>query len=341
MPDTASAIECRQITLAQAPSGKLQASDFALKTGPMPQAGDGEILVRVLYISIDAANRAWMQGRTYRDQVLPGTKMAGGALGEVVASNAAGFAPGDIVEGDMGWCDYVALPATQVQKRKQRGPITHLLSILGITGRTAYFGMLEIGKPQAGETVVVSAAAGAVGSVAGQLAKSRGARVVGIAGSDKKCAWLTDELGFDAAINYNSEPVMKALKRDAPNGVDVFFDNVGGDIFEGVLFRMNNRGRIVCCGAVSQYDTDTPTHGPRGVPGLIVTKRLKVEGFIVMDFQGQEQAEAELAGFAAQGHIKVAEDIVEGLENAPSALVGLLGGDNYGKRLVHVADPTS
>jgi NADPH-dependent curcumin reductase CurA len=333
------ASESRQITLTESPAGKLLASNFGLETVAVPTAGDGELLIRVLYISIDAANRAWMQGRTYRDQVLPGTKMAGGALGEVVVSNDPAFAPGDVVEADMGWCDYVALPASQVQKRKQRGPLTHLLSILGITGKTAYFGMLHIGKPLAGETVVVSAAAGAVGSVAGQLAKTRGARVVGIAGSDKKCKWLTDELGFDAAINYNNEPVMKALKRDAPDGVDVFFDNVGGDIFEGVLFRMNTHGRIVCCGAVSQYDTDTPTHGPRGVPGLIVTKRLKVEGFIVMDFDGQAEAEAELAGFAAQGSIKVAEDIVEGLENAPQALVGLLSGENYGKRLVHVADP--
>lgn len=333
------ASESRQITLTESPAGKLLASNFGLETVAVPTAGDGELLIRVLYISIDAANRAWMQGRTYRDQVLPGTKMAGGALGEVVVSNDPAFAPGDIVEADMGWCDYVALPASQVQKRKQRGPLTHLLSILGITGKTAYFGMLHIGKPLAGETVVVSAAAGAVGSVAGQLAKTRGARVVGIAGSDKKCKWLTDELGFDAAINYNNEPVMKALKRDAPDGVDVFFDNVGGDIFEGVLFRMNTHGRIVCCGAVSQYDTDTPTHGPRGVPGLIVTKRLKVEGFIVMDFDGQAEAEAELAGFSAQGSIKVAEDIVEGLENAPQALVGLLSGENYGKRLVHVADP--
>ncbi len=333
------ASESRQITLTESPAGKLLTSNFGLETVAVPTAGDGELLIRVLYISIDAANRAWMQGRTYRDQVLPGTKMAGGGLGEVVVSNDPGFVPGDIVEADMGWCDYVALPASHVQKRKQRGPLTHLLSILGITGKTAYFGMLHIGKPRAGETVVVSAAAGAVGSVAGQLAKTRGARVVGIAGSDKKCKWLTDELGFDAAINYNNEPVMKALKRDAPDGVDVFFDNVGGDIFEGVLFRMNTHGRIVCCGAVSQYDTDTPTHGPRGVPGLIVTKRLKVEGFIVMDFDGQAEAEAELAGFAAQGSIKVAEDIVEGLENAPQALVGLLSGENYGKRLVHVADP--
>ena len=334
------ATESRQITLTEAPSGKLLTTNFGLETVPMPQAGDGDLLIRVLYISIDAANRAWMQGRTYRDQVLPGTKMAGGAIGEVVTSNAPGFAAGDIVEADMGWCDYAVLPASKVEKRKPRGPLTHLQSILGTTGKTAYFGLLHIGNPSQGETVVVSAAAGAVGSVVGQLAKSRGARVVGIAGSDKKCAWLTGELGFDAAINYNAEPVMKALKRDAPDGVDVFFDNVGGDIFEGVLFRMNTHGRIVCCGAVSQYDSDTPTHGPRGVPGLIVTKRLKVEGFIVMDFHDQyAKAEAELAGFAAQGLVKVAEDVVEGLENAPQALVGLLNGENYGKRLVHVADP--
>lgn len=332
--------ETREITLSDSPSGKLQTQNFALSTTPLAEPGDGELLIRLLYISIDAANRAWMQGRTYRDQVLPGTKMAGGALGQVVASNHPGFKAGDLVEGDMGWCEHVVLPGDAVAKRTQRGPLTHLLSILGITGKTAYFGMLKIGAPKKGETVVVSAAAGAVGSVAGQLAKTHGARVVGIAGSDRKCQWLTDQLGFDAAINYNKEPVVKALKQAAPDGVDVFFDNVGGDIFEGVLFRMNMRGRIVCCGAVSQYDTETPTHGPRGVPGLFVTKRLKIEGFIVSDFADQfAQAEAELAGFAAQGHIKVAEDIIDGLENAPQALVGLLGGENLGKRLVHVADP--
>ncbi len=334
------ATQTREITLTDTPRGKLDAGNFAVRTVDIPVPGDGEVLLRVLYISIDAANRAWMQGRTYREQVLPGAKMAGGSLAEVVSSNDPQFKPGEIVEADTGWCDYVVLPGKDLQKRTRRGPLTHLLSILGITGKTAYFGMLDIGKPQKGETVVVSAAAGAVGSIAGQLAKSHGARVVGIVGSDAKCAWLIQELGFDAAINYRQENVMKALKRDAPNGVDVFFDNVGGDIFEGVLFRMNTHGRIVCCGAVSQYDTDTPTHGPRGVPGLFVTKRLKVEGFIVTDFFDKSaQAEAELAGFAAQGKIKVAEDIIEGLENAPKALVGLLSGENVGKRLVHVADP--
>ncbi len=334
------AAQIREIALKETPKGKLEASQFELREAPMPEPADGEVLVRVLYISIDAANRAWMQGRTYRDQVLPGDKMAGGALAEVVKSTVPGFKPGDIVEADTGWCEYAAVPARQLVKRTARGPLTHLLSILGITGKTAYFGMLEIGKPEKGETVVVSAAAGAVGSVAGQLAKARGARVVGIAGSPEKCKWLVDELGFDAAIDYHAENVMKALKRECPDGIDVFFDNVGGDIFEAVLFRMNEHGRIVCCGAVSQYDTDTPQHGPRGVPGLIVTKRLKVEGFIVMDFFDKAaKAEAELAGFAAQGRIKVAEDIVEGLENAPEALVGLLNGQNVGKRLVHVADP--
>lgn len=335
-----STAESREITLTESPAGKLLASNFGLQTVLAPVPGDGEVLVRVLYISIDAANRAWMQGKTYRDQVLPGTKMAGGALGEVVVSNSPAFAPGDLVEADTGWCDYAALPAKALQKRAQRGPLTHLLSILGITGKTAYFGMLQIGNPQAGETVVISAAAGAVGSVAGQLAKARGARVVGIAGSPDKCKWLVDELGYDAAINYNAEPVFKALRRDAPDGVDVFFDNVGGDIFEAVLFNMNMGGRIVCCGAVSQYDTDAPAHGPRGVPGLFVTKRLKVEGFIVMDFADQfAEAETELANLAATGKIHVAEDIIEGLENAPQALVGLLGGANVGKRMVHVADP--
>lgn len=330
----------REIRLAAAPAGRLSPDNFELVEVPLPAPGEGEVLVKVLYISIDAANRAWLQGRTYRDQVLPGSRMAGGALAQVVASRHPGFRPGDIVEGDTGWGDHAVLPGDRLVKRTPRGPLTHLLSILGVTGKTAYFGMLDIGQPQPGETVVVSAAAGAVGSVAGQLARQRGARVIGIAGSDEKCRWLTRELGFDAAINYRTENVMAALKQAAPEGVDVFFDNVGGDIFEAVLFRMNLHGRIVCCGAVSQYDTDTPAHGPRGVPGLFVTKRLKVQGFIVMDYLDRAaQAEAELAGYAAQGHIKVAEDLIEGLENAPAALVGLLQGENVGKRLVHVADP--
>lgn len=332
----------RQILLADKPTDKLSPDHFKLVTAPMPEAGAGEVLCRTLYISLDAANRAWMQGQTYRDQVTAGTVMAGGVLAEVVASNDDRLAPGDLVEGDGGWQDYFVQPAKHLWKRVRPAddgwPLTHLLSILGITGKTAYFGLLNIGRPKEGETVVVSAAAGAVGSVVGQIAKIKGARVIGIAGGDKKCAWLTDALGFDAAIDYRAGNLFKALKQHCPDGIDVYFDNVGGAVLEAALFNMALHGRIACCGAVSQYDTGTPDPGPRGVPGLIVVKRLMMQGFIVMDFHSDwPAAEAQLAQWVQQGRIKVAEDVLDGLEAAPAGLVGLLAGDNIGKRLIKVA----
>jgi NADPH-dependent curcumin reductase CurA len=213
-----------------------------------------------------------------------------------------------------------------------------LLSVYGIAGLTAYFGLLNVGKPKAGETVVVSAAAGSVGVFVGQIAKLKGCRVVGIAGGAKKCDWLKNELGFDEVIDYKAEAVAGGLKRAAPKGIDVYFDNVGGDILEACLFRMNMHGRISCCGAVSQYDGAAPAHGPRGIPGLIVTKRLTMQGFIVMDFNAErEKAMADLQSWVKSGQVKVPEDILDGLENTPKALIGLLAGDNFGKRMVRVS----
>jgi len=195
-----------------------------------------------------------------------------------------------------------------------------------------------VGDPKPGETVVVSAAAGAVGSIAAQVAKLKGAKVIGIAGGAEKCAWLTDELGLDAAVDYKLGDVRRALRAACPEGVNVYFDNVGGDIFEAALFNMANHGRIVCCGAVSQYDDVPPAHGPRGVPGLIVTKRLKVDGFVVMDFyDGKDAALAQLRAWVEAGQLKVQEDVIDGLENLPAALIGLLAGENRGKRMVRVA----
>jgi NADPH-dependent curcumin reductase CurA len=216
-------------------------------------------------------------------------------------------------------------------------PMTHLLSVYGIAGLTAYFGLLDVGKPTSGETVVVSAAAGSVGSIVGQIAKIRGCRAVGITGGKDKCHWLTSELGFDAAVDYKDGAVFKALRAAAPNGIDVYFDNVGGGILEACLPQMNLRGRIACCGAISQYDGVPSAHGPRGVPGLIVVKRLIMQGFIVMDFMAQrDKALADLQSWVAAGRLKVQEDIIEGLENTPKALIGLLAGDNRGKRMVKV-----
>jgi NADPH-dependent curcumin reductase CurA len=288
-------------------------------------------------LSIDAANRAWMQAATYRDELEAGVVMAGTGLGEVIASNAEGFAVGDLVTGGLGWQQYAALPAAQARRVTRSEPLSHLLSVYGTSGLTAYLGLLRIGKPQPGETVVVSAAAGSVGSLVGQIAKLMGARVVGIAGGRAKCDWLVDELGFDAVIDHRTGPLAPQLKAVAPKGVDVYFDNVGGDVLGACLFAMNNFGRIVCCGAVSQYDGPTPPHGPRGVPGLIVLKRLLVQGFFLPDHYGErEAAHAQLQTWVEGGHLRVPEDIIDGLENAPAALVGLLAGENRGKRIVRI-----
>src|SRR6202040_288728 len=266
----------------------------------------------------DAANRAWMQGATYREAVGAGSVMAGGAVAEVVESKAPGFEPGDLVFADTGWQDYAALPAKRLLKVPKIEPMTNLLSIYGIAGLTAYFGLLHVGRPKEGETVVVSAAAGSVGSIVGQIAKIKGCHVVGIAGGKGKCQWLTRELGFDAAVDYKDGATYKALRAAAPKGIDVYFDNVGGEILEACISQMNNRGRIACCGAISQYDGAPSAHGPRGVPGLIVVKRLIMQGFIVMDFMDQrDEALTDLQSWVVAGKLKVQEDVINGLENTP------------------------
>lgn len=327
----------RRILLVETPKGKLGTEHFRLDEAAVPSPGAGEVLARVRYLSLDAANRAWMQGATYRSAVEAGQVMAGGALAEIVQSKAPGLKPGDLVFADTGWQDYAVLPGKRASKLPKLKPLTHLLSVYGIAGLTAYFGLLRAGKPKRGETVVVSAAAGSVGSLVGQIAKIKGCRVVGIAGGPAKCEWLTRELGFDEAVDYKAGPLFKSLKAAAPGGIDVYFDNVGGDILETCLFQMNQHGRIACCGAVSQYDGAPQAHGPRGVPGLIVVKRLTLQGFIVMDYE-KERATAlkDLKAWVAAGKLKVREDVIDGLENAPRALVGLLAGENRGKRMVKV-----
>ncbi len=325
----------RQILLVEKPAGKLGPEHFRLSEAAIPEPKDGEVLLRVRYISLDAANRAWMHGATYRSAIEPNTVMAGGGIAEVVTSNAPGFNPGDIVFGDTGWQDYATVRGKHLTKMPNIEPMTYLLSVYGIAGLTAYFGLLNVGRPKEGETVVVSAAAGSVGSIVGQIAKLKGCHVVGIAGGADKCQWLTSELGFDAAVDYKAGPVFKQLKAAAPKGIDVYFDNVGGDILEACIAQMNLFGRIACCGAISQYDGTPSAHGPRGVPGTIVVKRLTMQGFIVMDFDEQRsQALADLQSWVADGKLKVQEDIINGLENTPRALIGLLAGENRGKRMV-------
>jgi len=328
----------RQILLVQVPSGKLAPEHFALQEAAIPSANAGEVVLKVRYLSLDAANRAWMQGATYRAAVVAGSVMSGAAVAEVVDSKAPGFSTGDLVFADTGWQDYAVLPAKRLVPLPKLEPMTHLLSVYGIAGLTAYFGLLKVAAPKAGETVVVSAAAGSVGSLAGQIAKIKGCRVVGIAGGADKCQWLVQELGFDAAVDYKAGATFKALKAAAPDGIDVYFDNVGGGILEACLAQMNIGGRIACCGAVSAYDGPAPVAGPRGVPGLIVVKRLTLKGFIVTDyFAEREQAIAELQGWVAAKKLKVHEDVIAGLENTPAALIGLLAGQNRGKRMVKVA----
>jgi NADPH-dependent curcumin reductase CurA len=329
-----------QILLAEKPSGKLAESHFETREVPMPSAGEGQVLVRNVLLSLDAANRAWMEGPTYKSAVEAGDVMHGYAIGEVMESRSDDFAAGDLVAGEIGWQQYGALDARTLTRCSEHRPLTHLHSVLGVAGKTAYHGLLNVPGISTGETLVVSAAAGSVGSLVGQIGKIKGAHVVGIAGGAEKCGWVCDELGFDACIDYKNDDVSSGLREHCPGGIDVYFDNVGGPILQAALFAMKQHGRISCCGAVSMYDGGSLA-GPVGVPGLIVVKRLRMEGFIVMDFADRDaEAERDLSEWLKSGQLKVAEDVIEGIENAPAGLIGLLAGENRGKRMIRVGpDP--
>ena len=330
----------REIVVRTLPDGALGEEHFELRAGAVPEIGAGQALIRTILISIDAAARAWMQGATYRAAVKAGDTMPAYVIGQVVESRGPALAAGDLVAAEALWAEYAAIDAGAAAKLPDTRPLSHRLSALGIAGKTAWHGLTHIGRPREGETVLVSAAAGSVGGYAGQIARARGCRAVGIAGGAGKCAWAVETLGFDACVDYRAGGLFQALRAACPNGVDVYFDNVGGKILETALFLMNPRGRVVCCGAVSQYDRAAPA-GPRNLPGLAVVKRLRLEGFIVMDFADRDaEAERELRAWTESGAIRVTEDIVEGLENAPGALIGLLAGENRGKRMVRAApDP--
>jgi NADPH-dependent curcumin reductase CurA len=326
----------RQIIVKELPQGELRVEHFEMRDTPAPTLQPGEVLIRTILMSIDAANRAWMQGATYREAVRAGDVMHTYCIGEIVESSVPHIAIGDLVAAESVWAQYAVVPAEKVEKLPETRPLSHLLSVYGIAGKTAYHGLIGVGHPSQGETVVVSAAAGSVGIFVGQIAAALGCRVVGIAGGEKKCRWVVETLGFDACIDYRAGNLFKDLRAACPDGVDVYFDNVGGPILETVLFQMNQKGRVVCCGAVSQYNATTPS-GPRNVPGLIVVKRLRMEGFIVMDFAAEDgQALSSLKNWVEEGRIVVVEDIVEGIENASAALIGLLAGENLGKRMVRV-----
>jgi hypothetical protein len=331
----------RQWRLAARPAGNLKTTDFEWKEESVGDLEDGEILVRNIYLSLDPTNRVWMKATpSYLPAVEIGDVMRGFALGVVEDSRHVGFTPGELVRGALGWQQYAITNGAGVERlpKDLRIPLTAHLALLGHIGLTAYFGLLEIGKPVAGETLVVSAAAGAVGSLVGQIGKIRGCRVVGIAGSDEKCRWIQEELGFDAAINYKGPSLFRSLMRNCRGGIDVYFDNVGGETLDAVLRFINQRARIVLCGMISQYNLETPAPGPSYLANAI-NQRARLEGFIVMDyFDRAQEAIADLVRWYAEGKIKYRVDIIDGLERAPEALNNLFEGKNRGKLLVKVSD---
>jgi len=328
----------QQWRLVARPKGLFQPSDFRWAEEETQALADGQVLVRVVYLSLDPTNRGWAATDTYLPAVPLGEVMRGIALGRVEESRAPGFAVGDVVTGMLGWQRYAVLPAAALTKLPPIPlPLTAHLGLLGHIGITAWVGLLQVGQPKAGETLVVSAAAGAVGSLVGQIGKIKGLRVVGIAGSDEKCRWLTDELGFDAAVNYKKRPVLAGLRRECPKGIDVFFDNVGGAMLEAALWLINLRARIVVCGLISQYNATAPVPGPANLGNLLV-QRARMEGFIVLDHLDQaERAAAELVQWHLAGRLKYRLEVVEGLESAVGAVNRLFEGTNTGKLIVRVS----
>ncbi|HET9033502.1 MAG TPA: NADP-dependent oxidoreductase [Dokdonella sp.] len=330
----------RQFKLAKRPVGMVKRSDFDFVETPVPVAGDDEILVKVLYLSLDPAMRGWMnEGKSYIAPVGIGEVMRAGAAGVVIASNHSDFAVGDHVVGMLGVQDYAISNGRGLNKVDPKlAPLPVYLGTLGMPGMTAYFGILDVGKVQDGDTVVVSGAAGAVGQVVGQIAKIKGCTVVGIAGGADKCRYITDELGFDAAIDYKSEDVKESLKKHCPKGIDVYFDNVGGDILDAALSRLAMHARIVICGAISQYNNTEAVTGPSNYLSLLVN-RASMTGMVVFDYAARySEAANVMASWMHQGKLKTREDIVEGLETFPETLLKLFKGENTGKLVLKVAD---
>lgn len=332
----------RQITLKRRPAGMPTPDDFALVDAPIPKAGDGEILCRTVYLSLDPYMRGRMnEGRSYARSVGLGEVMVGGTVSEVLESKHPGVAKGEYVLGYDGWQEYAVSKGAGVRRLDpKQAPISAALGVLGMPGMTAYVGLLDIGRPKSGETVVVSAAAGAVGSAVGQIAKIKGCRAVGVAGSKEKCEYVVRELGFDACVDYKREDVAEGLRKACPGGIDVYFDNVGGAVLAAVLRLVNQGARIPLCGLISQYNALEMPAGPNLAPVLI--NRVLIKGFIVSDHLDRApDFLRDCAPWVREGRLKSREDIVEGLDKAPAALIGLLQGKNFGKMLVRVApDPT-
>jgi hypothetical protein len=330
----------RQIVLASRPVGMPKESDFRLVVSPIPKPASGEVLVRAQFLSVDPYMRGRINGRSgYARPVQVGEVMVGSVAGEVIESNDPRLSVGDPIEGNLGWQEYAVAPAKALRKLDPAvAPISSSLYVLGMPGLTAYFGLLDICRPQPGETVVVSAAAGAVGSLVGQIAKIKRCRAVGLAGSNEKVHFITRELGFDAGFNYKETPDYGArLKELCPNGIDVYFDNVGGAITDAVIQLINTRARIAVCGQISQYNQVEPEMGPRWL-GQLINKQAKVEGFLVHQFADRyEEGYRQLGAWVREKRIKYREDVIEGLEKAPKAFISILEGRNIGKQLVKVA----
>ncbi len=330
----------RQIVLASRPVGYPRESDFKLVETEFPRPAEGELVVRAIWLSLDP----YMRGRlndvqSYAPAVEIGGVMVGGVAGEVVESRTPAFQVGDIVQGPLGWQEYAVSDGRNLGiVDRSLGPLSTSMGVLGMPGMTAYFGLLDVGSPEPGDTVVVSAASGAVGQVVGQVARIMGCNVVGIAGTPEKTDFLINDLGFDAAINYKTDNLESALDATCPDGVDVYFDNVGGDITDAVLERINTGARISVCGQISQYNLEEPELAARNLR-LLIVNQARMEGFLVTKFAARfDEARKRMSKWMATGQLRYRKDVVEGLENAPRALIGMMTGENFGKLLVKVSD---
>ncbi|MEO6973142.1 MAG: NADP-dependent oxidoreductase [Rhodoferax sp.] len=334
-----------QIRLAARPVGTPTRANWSNTTEAITEPAEGGVLVKTLALSLDPAMRGWMnEGKSYIPPVAVGEVMRAGGIGKVIASKSPNYAVGDIVSAGLGVQEYLQI-AQEDMKRSglakidlALGSLTQWLNVLGMPGMTGYFGLMDVGQPKPGETVVVSGAAGAVGQTVGQLAKIKGCRVVGIAGGKAKCDWVVQELGFDACIDYKDGDVKAGLKEHCPTGVDIYFDNVGGEILDAALARLARGARIIICGAISQYNNTTPVQGPRNYLSLLVN-RARMQGIVVFDYADRYPlAVAELAGYLKNGRMTSKEDIVKGLDTFPEALIKLFTGENFGKLVLQVAE---
>lgn len=327
------------VILAERPEGMPASSTFRFEEREVPELGEGEVLIQTKYLSVDPYMRGRMSAaKSYAEPFQVGEPLTGGIVGKVIESRADRLSIGDYVNARLDWAEYNIAHEDNVRKIDPKlAPITTALYVLGMPGMTAYFGLLDIGKPKKGETVVISGAAGAVGMIVGQIAKLKGCRVVGIAGSDDKISYLKNELGYDEVINYKTtENMSEALRTACPNGIDVYFDNVGGEISDAVMFQLNFHARVVLCGQIAHYNDTKLAMGPRFLP-YVLTRSILIQGFIVSNYAERTgEAMRELAKWLSEGKITYKENIVEGLENAPDAFVGLFRGDNLGKQLVKV-----